>query len=106
MSVYSTQFFLGTLAVAVQTLYTVPAGMTVVVRDIELSQGGTGPAVVTIWGQTVPGAQAYLVRQSALAPNVVFQWQGRSVLQSGQTLQAFCNAANTELWISGYLLSP
>lgn len=105
MSVYSTRFFRGSLpANSLDLLYTVPATMTVVLRDMEVLvaaandlinvQIGTSGGTTVVW---------YLSAQPASSWH---QWQGRTVLNSGESLYGYSGSGAAQLVISGYLLSP
>lgn len=104
MSVYSHQFVCEVLSSSNLTLYTVPAGYVVVIRDIEVgdrsgavnnqstvfaTSGGTIEAVV--FSATIPLAYGWT------------QWTGRAVLNAGQSIGAGVSLAQG-LLISGYLL--
>lgn len=104
MSVYSTQFFAGNLAAGGANLYTTPANMTVVVRDIEAYNSSASPSDFNV-GVDVAGLgiPIYLVSQ---APSATWhQWSGRAVVNPGQTITAYSGLGGTLLIVSGYLLT-
>lgn len=104
MSIYSTLFFAGFLPTSFIEAYTVPTSMTVVIRDMEFYNGGSGtPTFNTQIG--VSGSTGVFFQDNALAPSKHEQWQGRVVIPGGQGLWLFSSASNVQATISGYLLS-
>jgi hypothetical protein len=84
------------------TLYTVPAGYLMVLRDVDLLSNSAGATQVFI--QDGGGAGAWKAF-SATAQFQSFQWQGRQVYPAGHELQVVLASG---LWIgrfSGYLLT-
>lgn len=101
--VYSTRLFLGNVAAASSvTLYTAPAGYTVVIRDISfIPFGGSTPWEVTIG---INGTFFYQ-EESASAP-ALFHWEGRAVMNPGDEITCNTNTGGLDGQISGYLLDP
>lgn len=105
MSVYSTLFFRGSLPVnALEQLYTVPATMTVVVRDMEMLTSGANDLFNVQIGTS--GATTVMWYLSQLPAATWHQWQGRTVIPPGQSLYAYSAQGAAQLVVSGYLLSP
>lgn len=105
--VYSTQFAAQEVpADTNQLLYTVPSGMVMVLRELDLSAvGGTGatrcvPEVVPV----STGVIAHLADLS-LEPLTSYQWTGNAVLNPGDQLQLHV-FDGVSIWViaSGYLL--
>lgn len=105
MSVYSHLFFAGFLPTAFTEAYTVPAGMTVVIRDMEFYNGSSGTPTFNVQ-LGVSGSTGVFFQENDLAPSKHSQWQGRVVIPSAQGLWIFSSAANVQATISGYLLTP
>jgi hypothetical protein len=105
VSVYSTSFFVGPHSGAGANVYTVPAGQTVVVRDMECYNGGSSATIVEI-GTTMPGSgYTPFWHLEALGATTWAQWQGRVVMASGSITVA-TGGATCYFTVSGYLLSP
>lgn len=101
MTVYSTQFFLGTVTAGGSTpIYTVPAGYTAVIRDIELEQYGGALANGRI--EIVGFAGIYSYTPSGLL--LPAQWTGRAVMTPAQVLSLTLTGGDWAALISGYLL--
>lgn len=81
--------------------FTVPAGYTCVVRDLDafVASGGSGAGLFLIGagGQTMA---AYNSIGSAFA---VFAWRGRQVLEAGETVTV-TTTGPCDVTVSGYLL--
>lgn len=107
MSIYSTQFFCGTIPSGSTIVYTVPTNDVVVVRDMTLynASSSVGPMNVGIYS---PGGSLLVVlfEEPSLAAFTSSQWTGRSVVNGGQTLRVGAGGGVTGLGIiSGYLLT-
>lgn len=98
--VYSTQFAALTSAVAGPTvIYTVPTGMTAVIRDISgIASGAAAACALAIDSGPV---FASLAGAASLDPLL---WRGRTVLKAGQTLDLYVLSGTVQLAVSGYLL--
>lgn len=105
MSVYSTRFFRGSLPTnSLDALYTVPAGMTVVLRDIEMLTAAANDLFNVQIG--VSGSTTVVWYLSQLPASTWHQWSGRVVVDAGETVYAYSGLGAAQLVISGYLLSP
>jgi hypothetical protein len=105
VSVYSTLFFHGTVPAGVPTLYTVPAAMTVVLRDLELYNGDAVERNTNFQLQ-VAGSQA-IFWAPQVQPATWYQWHGRTVIPSGGIVIGYGGGSTLiQLTMSGYLLSP
>lgn len=105
MSVYSTRFFRGALpANTLEPLYTVPATMTVVLRDMEMLTAGANDLFNVQIG--VSGSTTVLWYLSQLPAATWHQWGGRTVMDGGETLYGYSAQGAAQLVVSGYLLSP
>lgn len=106
MSIYSTLFWAGQAPTSTTVLYTVPGLMTVVVRDIELSNL-TGAVLSMNIACSTPGFSDSILYRVFEVPNFEpGQWSGRAVLPAGSTIYTAAPAPGAFLHISGYLLSP
>jgi hypothetical protein len=104
VSTYSTRFFIGAMPTAQGVLYTVPAGFTVVLRDIELYQysGGSGLYYLAI---SAAGSNAIVYAVTAAPTASSYHWDGRVVMNAGDELLGQAAAANNQVVVSGYLLA-
>lgn len=99
--IYSTRFYAGVLASGLSAvLYTVAAGSTVVVRDIECSSdiGDQPHATLILTGV----AEVAFVQ--AVAPLIHGRWSGRVVFNAGETMKLDVISGQMEVSISGYVL--
>lgn len=104
MTTYSTQLAAQTLPANVFTsLYTVPTGDVVVIRDVEVFVGVT----TSIFNLQVgsPGSTFIVWYLSSPAASSWHQWQGRTVVPAGQQIWAYSAAASLQVVVSGYLLT-
>lgn len=103
--IYSTRFYNGP-ATNGQTLYTVPAGFVVVVRDLEVYNFSSS-AIVQVQVQLgVSGSTSgVLAFVNNVASQVCAQWKGRAVVNAGESLVAFSTGSSFSMLVSGYLLS-
>lgn len=101
-SIYSTQFGHGAgTAGATGTLYTVPTGFVAVVRSIGLWNYAGGPGFCAING---PGGDAIFVGSSTGAQGMS-TWEGRQVLNPGDTITYDLVSGDWTWLVSGYLLT-
>jgi hypothetical protein len=105
VSVYSTQLYLGQPGSGITTLYTVPSGNTVVVRDVELINTGSAAMSFGLIVRTSGGTQAQWASVSGVAVNSQYQWEGRVVMNPGDELILTTSEAGMQLIVSGYLLA-
>lgn len=100
-AIYSTRLFLGSVAAGSSvTLYTAPAGSVVIIRSIDfIPFGGSTPWEVTIGINGTFFFQA----ESATAP-AAFHWEGRQVMNPGDTITCNTNTGGLDGAISGYVL--
>jgi len=99
--IYSTQLVNASYAAgASPTVYTVPAGATVVVTNIDMYVNNTVANQLS-WVQL--GSVVLLYRSSPAAGIVNMQWVGKQVLTAGQTI-LLRNDAAVRLAITAYLL--
>lgn len=105
MAVYSAQLFAGTPPSGPHALYTVPAAIVAVIRDIEVynASGGTTSFAFTHW---VAGVRtSYIWASSSLANGTWQQWEGRAVLNAGESLLSEFGAGFVYAIVSGYQLT-
>jgi hypothetical protein len=101
LTVYSTRFISGTSTPSTGLSYTVPGGYVAVIRDVAMlpiASGLTAAAVGVSGG-------AFFWKVVTGTNGVSQQWQGRQVLNAGETLIADVAGASAEYMISGYLLA-
>lgn len=102
MAVYSTRFGIGAVAVGTPVnIYTVPAGHTAVVRNIDVTPS-SAPSGIFFLG--VVGIGFFLALQAGIVNNSV-HWEGRAVFNSGEGMEIDSFVSNFNYAISGYLLS-
>lgn len=101
-AVYSTQFASGVQTGAGSgTLFTVPSGYLVVVRSIQIFQY-TGTAETF---QIADGSGVSIA--TAISPGAPWQldWDGRAVLNAGETIEFSTGGGGWTYRVSGYLLT-
>jgi hypothetical protein len=99
--VYSARFVAGSFAAGLSgVVYTVPAGKTAVLRDMSVfaDGGAAGYAAIILTG--VATLASVVTPASGPAPS----WEGRQVLNAGETIKININGGTCEVAISGYLL--
>lgn len=102
--IYSTLLVDGPFALGFAgVVYTVPAGATVVVTDMDTALRNTGSGPVSY---VTLGASLMLIHTAQGAELINQQWRGRQVLNAGGTISFTTQAANSYLRITGYLLRP
>jgi hypothetical protein len=101
---YSTRFWIGQLPTAWGSLYTVPAGYVVVLRDMEFTNYTASALTVSLAVETSGTGGVYLYTASVPA-NAHVQWTGRTVMDPGDVLQGLSSSGGLAALISGYLLT-
>lgn len=100
-AVYSTRFYAGLApANSNTTLYTVPSNYIAIVRCIDAvasAPGTAGSAQVLIAGK------AYITTGNFTTTVQYLHWEGRQVLNAGESLSGNVTSVATYLCISGYL---
>lgn len=105
-TIYSTRFYGGQIVAAGETdLYTVPAGKVAVVRDISVSNVTTTDAGQLLIYVLLDAGNADLFRVASVPSHGFVQWQGRQVLNAGETLALYETNTTIRAMVSGYLLS-
>lgn len=106
MSVYSTLFAAGSTVAGFQVVYTVPALMTVVVRDIEVTNLTALSGLLNV-SRAVSGTAQQLIWRTPTLPTLTWaQWAGRTVLNPGDEIGL--DGGSSSGWtylVSGYLLT-
>lgn len=101
--IYSEQFYYGSGSTSgTVVLFTVPASFVYVIRCVSISWAGTGASSIVLGMNT--GGGGLLVANFSAGP-ADHQWEGRQVMNSGQSLRASTAVAGTTIWVSGYALS-
>jgi hypothetical protein len=102
MSVYSERFFGGELTATDSQIAVVPAGSIWILRDLELLNLGVAGADCSIYAVMSPGGTATVFRANAVPQYEWRQWEGRVVLNAGDTVHASFTAGPMQLIVSGY----
>ena len=84
------------------TLYTVPAGYTVVLREIDAFTPDTVPTPLFCIMGSVPAT--FVLLNPGSGPSSP-QWRGRLVMPAGETLELSLAGGNWRMFVSGYLLA-
>jgi hypothetical protein len=84
-------------------VYTAPATGVVVVRDVVLLTATLDVEFVYLY-VTSGSARSYILSQPAPVRALTYHWQGRQVLEPGDGLRVYDDAAVLFYRISGYLL--
>lgn len=101
-SVYST-LLIAVVAIDPSAEYTVPAGYTVVVRDVCMLFYGS-PAD-TSGGVQGAGDGAWIAYCLQVDPYQFYHWEGRQVIGPGDSVHALASGENeVSIRVSGYLL--
>jgi len=101
--VYSVQMFAGTAGPAASTLVTVPTGMVYVLRDFECSPDDeSSPDWGRLYLSGPPGNP--FVHTTHVAAEMTDQWQGRVVVNAGQSVRWVSATRTYRLVLSGYSL--
>ena len=74
-----------------ETVYTTPTYKTIVVKDINITNNGTGDCYINIW--LVPSSSSrsndnILISKMIVPENSLRHWSGYQVLSAGDTIQA------------------
>lgn len=103
MSVYSHRFFCAEVTVGVTTIYTVPVGSTAILRDLELFNASSATQTFTLYlvQPGLGGIPAIVINSIGAALGE--QWQGRVVMNGGDSLQTGTGASSQYMVLSGYL---
>lgn len=101
--VYSIRLFAMSLAGPTSpTVYTVPAGSTVVLREVDAYSPDVVPTPLFFILSTVPATAFFL---TAAAGPASVQWRGRLVMPAAESLELSLAGGNWRVYASGYLLS-
>lgn len=101
-TIYSTAFFKGNVVSGSPQTYTVPAGYVAVLIDVDVD-GYINTASGLYVGS---GANLWMVISGiAVSAHQHIQWQGRIVLNAGESIKAAVASGNCYVAASGYLLS-
>jgi hypothetical protein len=102
MSVYSVVVFSGSISGPTE-LYTVPAGLVFVLRDVFFVSGdGSGTGAV-ILNQDDVAAAGGAWAASGLG-GAAIHWTGRQIFNAGDTLYGYTDADEATARVCGYLL--
>ena len=106
MTVYTQCLWRGQVSNAYTVVYTVPAGVAVVLRDIELSNL-TGAAddfiEIDILGSGGAGSAAVMRLDVKVGTSV--QWQGRVAMESGARIQTAASTSGIAGQFTGYVFN-
>lgn len=102
--IYSQKLFNAVVTTTGDTVvFTVPAGTTVVVTDIDVLLTNSAAGQVSF---VRLGATALLYHNSAAIEEINQQWVGKQVLNAGDTITFRFHGTAANLAITGYVLSP
>lgn len=104
MAVYSSLLWQGSAPSSTAVVYTVPAGITVVVRDVEWLNN-TGAALNAYLLSAVSGfGDAAFAVNNSIPVSQAWQWQGRVVIPTGGSISVGGAPSGALVLISGYEL--
>lgn len=103
-SVYSANLFVGPGTGSLQTIYTSPAGVTTVVRDVSVFATSSIATPVYLVHQVSGGSAAVFALAGTLAADAGFHWEGREVLAPGDTLELGAYGSALLVTVNGYKL--
>lgn len=105
MPVYSNLLYASSPAAnTVTTAFTVPSGVTCVLRDIEIYNGSASTAGVNVRINVSGFGNTVVYGPDALLSGAWSQWEGRVVVPAGGTIQVFATEASVQFTLSGYEL--
>jgi hypothetical protein len=106
--VYSTEL-LAVQGLDADATYTAPPGSTVVIREVDVYWGGGVTANVSFRLIGSVGQTIWEVHVNASVPpydSRSWQWQGRAVLEAGETFTIRGTGDLFDATVSGYVLGP
>ena len=80
----------------------VPAGTTVVIRDVDVTLGVSAGVLVTLVGAN--GQVIWAWSSGVTTDKTSAQWRGRQVIEAGQTFSVVTSAP-ADVTVSGYVLA-
>lgn len=105
-TVYSARLYGGQIVAAGESdLFVVPVGMIAVVRDISITNVTPNDSDQVLVYVLITGGNADIFRAPAVPSHGFIQWQGRQVVNAGETLAFYATDTTVRVMISGYLLS-
>lgn len=105
MSVYSTLLWQGPVPTSNTVVYTVPAGITAVVRDAEWFNVSGGALSANVSSIVSGFSNAVPISVQNLASGASQQWKGRAVFPAGSQLEVVATGTGLYLVLSAYQLS-
>lgn len=90
----------------VATIYTVPTGSQLTIRDIEICNNSGSGSTLTLYlipSGNSAGSNNILFAALAIAANATTQWKGTQVLASGGMIACFSTTATLTIHIEGAL---
>jgi hypothetical protein len=104
VSIYSVQLYGGQVT-GEAVVYTAPAGVVIVIRDVETVNVAGAAATYSLDVYGASGFKSALISEVGAAANAHAQWTGRAVLDTGDEIAISSTAYPIGLLISGYSLS-
>lgn len=102
MTTRSAVLFAGTIPLGVlTTLYTVPAGQTVILKSSHEWTPAALPDVFSVGVQRSGVATIYIQRNLSIPADTIAEWNGWLTLVPGDLLVAGCANGNVNFWLSG-----
>lgn len=106
MSVYSVRLATNIVSAGPVLVYTVPAGIAAVVRDVLATQVSASSGAFSIFLTVAGGASNLRLWTWGSIPDFGnVHWEGRQVLEPGDTLSVITDGSTWHYSISGYQLS-
>lgn len=99
-AVYSTRFYVGDPTAPGADVYTVPAGMVAVARNLSLVVGASGATVAL----SDPVSLANVYRFTSTAANQYAFWSGDQVFPAGSVMHITVTTGSVYVYLSGFLL--
>ena len=87
----------------VYTLFTVPAGMTYIVKDVMIQNQTAGVLKVIVWLQDAGDTVEGVIQELSMAARQVVHWQGWGAAGPGDKMTVFIDVATpgANVWASG-----
>ncbi len=94
----------GSILVATNVFYTVPASTRAIVKNIDLANNSGSATSITVYlvpSGGVAGASNILIPGVIIKKNTMIQWHGSQIIDAGGTVQAKATIIGSSINISG-----
>jgi hypothetical protein len=106
LSVYTKLLFMGQITTTLGPWYTVPAGITAVLRDLEVENNSAATDTLLVALLSVPGfGNAYFLTFPTVPNGQSRQWQGRVAIPAGGQLGGNSQGGQWNIVATGYELA-